>query len=264
MKRFGLIGHPIAHSLSPVLFRAAYGGRYPYELIEESDFNAAWQRFMDGYDGINVTAPFKELAAAMDLEASDEVTLTGATNLVVKTARGLEAYNSDYRAVLRIIRDESARRNIGKVLVVGCGGAAKAAAAAAYMLEKEVVIANRSLDKAEEFASRLELLALARPCSAQGSVSVSALDGLPECDMCIYCLPLAIPSVEKLSARLFLEANYRNPAYSAEFFARSGRNTVYISGKSWLLLQAVTGYELFTGETPDAEAMRRALAGEDA
>lgn len=260
MKRFGLIGHPIAHSLSPVLFTAAYGGRYPYELIEESDFARAWERFLDGYDGVNVTAPFKELAAAMELDASDEVVLTGATNLVIKTPRGLEAYNSDYRAILRIIREESLRRPVRKILVVGCGGAAKAAAAAAYMLEKEVVIANRSLEKAEEFASRLELLGLSRPCSAQGSVSVCRLDVLPQCDMCIYCLPLAIPALETLQCGIFLEANYRDPACSEKFFERNGRKTVYISGERWLLMQAVTGYALFTGETADTEAMVEAIS----
>lgn len=260
MKRFGLIGHPIAHSLSPVLFTAAYGGRYPYELIEESDFATAWKRFLEGYDGVNVTAPFKELAAAMDLLPYDEVSLTGATNLVVKTPLGLEAYNSDYRAVLRIIRDEERRRPLKKLLVVGCGGAAKAAAAAAYMLEKEVVIANRSRGKAEEFASRLEMLALARPCSAQGSVSVCGIDSLPECDMCIYCLPLAIPALESLSCGVFMEANYRDPACSEEFFERNGRKTVYISGEKWLLMQAVTGYALFTGEPADTEAMVQAIS----
>ena len=38
MKKFGLIGHPIAHSLSPALFDAAFNGKYSYDLIEEKDF----------------------------------------------------------------------------------------------------------------------------------------------------------------------------------------------------------------------------------
>ena len=42
MDKFGLIGYPIAHSLSPRLFSAAYGGRYAYELIETPDFEKAW------------------------------------------------------------------------------------------------------------------------------------------------------------------------------------------------------------------------------
>ena len=45
MKRFGLIGNPVAGSLSPRLFEAAYGGRYTYDLIEGAEFAASWQRF---------------------------------------------------------------------------------------------------------------------------------------------------------------------------------------------------------------------------
>ena len=70
--KFGLIGHPIAHSLSPALFKAGYNGRYPYELIETADFEEAYQRFLDDYDGFNVTAPFKELAYAKADIISDE------------------------------------------------------------------------------------------------------------------------------------------------------------------------------------------------
>ena len=42
MKKFGLIGHPIAHSLSPALFKAAYNGRYQYDLIEGEEFEKSY------------------------------------------------------------------------------------------------------------------------------------------------------------------------------------------------------------------------------
>lgn len=92
--KFGLIGHPIAHSLSPALFKAGYDGRYQYELIETSDFEEAYQRFLDGYDGINVTAPFKELAIVKADILSEECLAVKATNLLVKTPEGIKAYNS--------------------------------------------------------------------------------------------------------------------------------------------------------------------------
>lgn len=97
--KFGLIGHPIAHSLSPALFKAGYDGRYPYELIETEDFEEAYRRFLDGYDGINVTAPFKELAYAKADILSQECRIIKATNLLVKTTDGIKAYNSDYLGV---------------------------------------------------------------------------------------------------------------------------------------------------------------------
>ena len=40
--------------MSPRLFKAAYGGKYAYDLIEEDDFDKAWGRFLAGYDGINL------------------------------------------------------------------------------------------------------------------------------------------------------------------------------------------------------------------
>lgn len=99
MKRFGLIGHPIAHSLSPSLFRAGYDGKYLYDLIQTPDFEEAYQRFLDGYDGINVTAPFKELAYAKADILSEECRIIKATNMLVKTPDGIKAYNSDFLGV---------------------------------------------------------------------------------------------------------------------------------------------------------------------
>ena len=97
--KFGLIGHPIEHSLSPALFRAGYDGRYPYELIQTPDFEEAYARFLTDYDGINVTAPFKELAIRKADILSDECQAIGATNLLVNTPEGVKAYNSDYLGV---------------------------------------------------------------------------------------------------------------------------------------------------------------------
>ena len=97
--KFGLIGHPIAHSLSPALFRAGYDGRYQYDLIETPDFEQAYERFIREYDGVNVTAPFKELAFRKADILSEECRRIGAANLLIKTPEGVKAYNSDYLGV---------------------------------------------------------------------------------------------------------------------------------------------------------------------
>ena len=47
MSKFGLIGDPIATSLSPVLFNAGYSGELEYDLIEGNDFDASWKSFLD-------------------------------------------------------------------------------------------------------------------------------------------------------------------------------------------------------------------------
>ena len=68
MIKFGLAGYPIADSLSPRLFDAAYHGNWPYELLESPDFEAIIKRFRtEDFKAINVTAPFKTLALGVSL-----------------------------------------------------------------------------------------------------------------------------------------------------------------------------------------------------
>ena len=117
MKRFGLIGHPVAGSLSPRLFEAAYGGRYTYDLLEGALFDASWQRFLDEYDGINITAPFKQDAfRAVDI-LSDSARLCGAVNLAVKTPDGVVGHNTDVDGVVLAVRE--AGFPVHEALVVG-------------------------------------------------------------------------------------------------------------------------------------------------
>lgn len=178
MDRFGLIGHPIAHSLSPTLFTAAYGGKYPYDLIETPDFEEAWARFLAGYRAINVTAPFKGDAYARVDWRSPECGRVGATNLVVRTPEGTKAYNSDYRGVKALLEPLGCRT----AAVIGYGGAGKAALAAAEDL---------GLDTR-----------LYRHDQIAGGVSA---------DVVVYTLPRFVEGAGRLDCAHLLEANYKDP-----------------------------------------------------
>ena len=295
MKKFGLIGHPIAHSLSPALFKAGYDGRYPYELIETEDFEEAYRRFLDGYDGINVTAPFKELAYAKADILSQEGRIIKATNLLVKTTDGIKAYNSDYLGVRMWLQEAAeglkrtpptswapppAARGVARfstppqphstarVLIVGTGGAGKAAAVAAASLGMDLILMNRSMEKAEAVA---ESVAAMDPAPA---VEVRPLEDFRECfrtaDIVIYNIPSAIPALAELSAEDFnpghhkfiLEANYKNPSFDKELIMKmmtANPEASCTKGTTWLLYQALTGYEIFTGEKPDLAPMSAVL-----
>ncbi len=303
--RYGLIGYPIAHSGSPALFRQAYGGKWPYDLIENPSFEEAWQAFLDGYDAINITAPFKEKAAARADIKSPEVQSIGAANIAVKTRCGVKVFNSDYLGVRMLLQEwlagpwralcvdrsgargsigagvdaevgSSARRCAGagaeaeclpRVAVVGYGGAGKAAAAAAAKdMGLEVQVFNRS---------------------DHGLAFIRPLTELPQAsaDLLIYSLPMLVPEMNAwmdairngaVSGPLCcIEANYRDPVLaprngtatasglrsSVGFSHRSSAALApareeafcfgqYIPGEKWLLAQAVTGYEILTGEKP--------------
>lgn len=249
--KFGLIGHPIAHSLSPALFKAGYDGRYQYELIESNDFEEAYSRFLNEYDGINVTAPFKELAYAKADILSEECKAIGATNLLIKTPEGVKAYNSDYLGVRMWLQEADADRKIS-VLIVGMGGAGKAAAAAAESLGMKVTRMNRTVR--DETTRPLEDF---REC-------------FREHDIIIYNIPTAIASLKELTEEDFipgklkyiLEANYRNPSFDEDVlsrFIKADTSVRYTGGRIWLLYQALTGYEIFTGEKPDLRKMSDVL-----
>jgi 3-dehydroquinate dehydratase/shikimate dehydrogenase len=237
MKRFGLIGHPVAGSLSPRLFEAAYGGRYPYDLLEGADFAASWQRFLNGYDGINITAPFKQDAfRAVDV-LSEDARRCGAVNLAVKTPDGVVGYNTDVDGVVLAVQETGLP--VSEALVVGCGGAGRAAAVAAQRLGCRVTLANRTAARAASLASELGCAWV--PASGLASLSP---------DLVIYTVPGPMEGLPDFPDAIFLEANYKTPCLE-------GCGRAYISGLRWLLFQAVAGYEIFTGETPDAGAMFR-------
>ena len=287
MKRFGLIGYPIKGSLSPALFRAGYHGKYTYDLIEAPDFSAAYRKFLENYDGVNVTAPFKEEAFRMAGTADPVCVKTGATNLMVKGQHGIYAFNSDYTGIQRSLAEalvpdmaaagtEEIRKRTAEIygrepeaLVIGCGGAGKAAAVAAADLGMRTTLMNRTESKAENFAAALPGYRFrTQPIDSFG-------EAFWRSDIIIYTLPGSIPGIRELlssagtlsrdTPKLILEANYKTPSFSKDIImgiASMCPETRYIGGLRWLLHQAAGGYELFTGEKPDFLAMEQVLSPE--
>lgn len=238
--KFGLIGIPIRTSLSPKLFSSAYpnhfrdgeSGRWCYDLLEEETFEASVRRFEEGgYDAINVTAPYKEPAAAYAHIKAPEVIRIGAANILVRTVNGIEAHNSDYLGLRLLLAGISEGT---RTLVVGYGGAAKAAVAAAADSGLDVVICNRTIARDG-----------IRPLSELPTLAA-------ESEVIIYTLAMAVDGIEACKGKTVIEANYKTPALNEI----AGR---YISGKEWLIAQARTGYELMSGEKPDTELLKHSI-----
>ncbi|MBQ6287029.1 MAG: hypothetical protein IJK73_05160 [Bacteroidales bacterium] len=310
MVKYGLIGDPIATSKSPLLFEAAYKGQeqpdgsaYEYDLIEGSDFETSFKKFIDDYQAINVTAPFKELAYSKVEGLAEQgkgvitgpVARIGATNLLVKTSEGIAAHNSDFTGIVAAIAEayypgiveefihEYAERFFIKLhqfflmslsrrfyqqpqaLIVGCGGAGRAAAVAAAELGFGTVLMNRTIEKAQAIAQAMpEYEFFPDPIK-------DFKEAVKECDLIIYTLPVALPEIDEFSAddfakkgacdeKVILEANYKNPSFDE--IARTkiaAADGIYIPGDRWLLYQALTGYPFMTGLTPDLASMESAL-----
>jgi len=238
VKRFALIGHPVAGSLSPRLFSAAYDGRFAYDLVDRESFADAWQVFLDCYDGINVTAPYKLDAFSKVDVLSGSALETGAVNLVVRSDKGFVGYNTDVDGVVESVKECGIP--VSEALVVGTGGAARAAVVAARRLGCRVTVTGRSLEKAAALG-----------CDIVPIGDVASLSP----DLILYTLPGSAPVPPGLptAGAVVLEAEYKAPALA------SARCRAYISGRRWLLHQAVAGYRLFTGLEPSLAAMSAAL-----
>lgn len=236
--KFALIGHPVAGSLSPRLIAAGYGGAHSYDLLDFERFEDAWKAFTEGYDGINVTAPFKQDAFRKVDAHSPEALHTGAVNLVVPCPGGYKGFNTDVNGVADSLRETGL--HFKQALVVGTGGAARAAAYAAREMGCEVTVTGRSVEKAS--AIGYETVPLEEACSLTP-------------DVILYTLPGSAPVPAGLPFRdaVVVEAEYRIPRLTRE------PCRLYVSGRRWMLGQAVAGYRIFTGAEPDVEKMLEVL-----
>lgn len=287
MKKFGLIGYPIGSSMSPALFKAGYKGKYDYDLIEEADFDTAYEKFMAGYAGINVTAPFKLQAFSRADKKSEMCRKIGAANLLIKSEDGsVNAFNTDFDGVsLSILEAILPDRGLDyfylygsdfssvktmlptiyghrpKAMIAGCGGAGRAAAAAAAALGYDTVLVNRSPEKAAKIADEM-------PEYHFRSAGIEHFpEMLAEADLLVYTIPERICGLEKLDRSMFaspgkiiLEANYRQPSFkAADISMINGCKGTYVSGLRWLLYQALVGFKIFTGENPDFDRMCEVL-----
>lgn len=151
----GVIGHPIGHSLSPVIHRhwlKHYGiaGAFERFDIAPEDLGGWVATLADrGLGGVSVTLPHKETVMAFLDHIDERAAAIGAVNLVVAGAHGLEGRNTDGYGFLAHLNDACPDWPAARpALVLGAGGAARAVTAAlAEARVPEIRIANRSQER---------------------------------------------------------------------------------------------------------------------
>ena len=160
-KVLGIIGHPVRHTLSPLMQNAAIqacGLDYVYVPFEVSpaDVGAAMAGLKAlGVVGINVTIPFKTAVMPYLDDLADCAVAAGAVNTVKNDSGRLIGYNTDGDGLVRsLINDLDFVPQNSTIAVIGAGGAARGAIAALCRSgAKRIVIANRSQNRAMELAS---------------------------------------------------------------------------------------------------------------
>jgi shikimate dehydrogenase len=278
---FGVIGHPIDHSLSPLMHEAAYqalGLEAIYAPFDAPPAQVA--RVLDGLDaagidGLNVTVPHKARVARW-LGAGrlvGDAARLGAVNTLVRTRRGLIGHNTDVPGLRRLLRDDLRRPLRGTTaLLLGAGGAARAAAwALAQERIGRLVIANRTPAHAralarwvrKETSIAVEVVPLSaaprkhderfRRAAAEARLVVNATSlGLRDAD------PLPIDPAELSREAALVDLVYRAPTTRLVALARR-RGLLAVDGLPMLVYQGAEAFRLWWKRPAPVDAMRRAV-----
>jgi len=264
--RLGVLGWPVAHSLSPALHNAALeavglsGWRYqllpvPPELLAET-VRALPEA---GFRGANVTIPHKRAALGLTAEATPRAREIGAANTLVFSERAqARADNTDAPALIEELPFPAAGKT---VLVLGAGGSARAAVwALGDAGAADVRVWNRTAERASELCRQLGGTAVsgAEPADVLVNCTSVGLDGSEEA---FDQLPL---SPQQLSEYKCVIDFVYAPGDTALVRAARDRAVLVVDGFDLLVRQGALSFEQFTSRPAPVEVMRQAVRAERA
>ena len=156
-----IIGDPVEHSLSPVMHNAAFK-KLGLNLVYVA-FTVTRNELKDaisgarslGLRGLNVTMPHKNAVMSYLDETDSTAKAIGAVNTILNEQGKLIGYNTDGNGAMRALEENGISTDGKKMLIIGAGGAAKAIAYQAAQEVEELVILNRTSEKAEKLAELL-------------------------------------------------------------------------------------------------------------
>ncbi len=189
-QQLGLIGYPVAHSLSPVMHNAAFeaiGLDWSYDLFECEDETQAQEqiaRVADGsYLGLNVTMPYKKFAADACDELVQNAYVTQVANVLVKEDDKLVGYNTDGDGIVGAFLQKKLIVCGSSFLVCGTGAASKAAVEAlARSGARRVVVMSRSLESAQNLVEGLTAVRLPKTAELVCASYDEALEHMAQVD----------------------------------------------------------------------------------
>lgn len=284
-RRFILIGHPVAHSVSPAIHQAAYvalGVEHRYELEDCADEDAVRSHVLalraGQIAGANVTVPYKRLALSLADRADDSARDTGVANVLSLDSNGvLVASNTDAPA----LADELAAlaRSARVAVIIGAGGAAQAAVVSCKLLGIEQVLVSsrgwlpgRAWERAERFrelgseplawptaGARSELSERMRSADVIVQATSAGMHGAGPGEAVSDWIPWS----ELKPGAVAYDVVY-NPARTPFLAAAEAAGVKSSGGLGMLVRQAARAIELWLGQMPPLapleQAARRALA----
>jgi shikimate dehydrogenase len=279
MKRFGVIGHPIGHTLSPLLHNSAFsllGLDCTYEAfdVDPASLSSAVHDFKArGFSGLNVTIPHKEAMLPLVDDLTEDAKAVGALNTVTFADNRLKGDNTDVYGVSASIESFRGDLQGQMALLLGAGGSARAIT---YALLRnfgcsEIVIANRNQERARELVAHFE--------QSAGDVSIKEISAtennlkhlIDRAALVINATPLGMsPWIDRSPVsdntkfrpnQIVLDLIYTPPATKfITLAARCGART--ISGLEMFLHQGARSFEVWLGRQMPLDKIRPLIVNE--
>jgi shikimate dehydrogenase len=257
-----VIGHPVAHSRSPDMQTAALtelglAGEWTYGAIDvaPADFEAEIAELAVAGEcvGVNVTVPHKEAALAMADEATDAARAIGAANTLSFSDGQIAAANTDAGGLLRSLPHPPDGE---RALILGAGGAARAAIWGLATEGAHVDLWNRTAERGEAVAAELGARFVADPDPADYALIVNTTAvGLGGEDPFEH-LPLTAASFAP--GQVVVDMVYGEEP-SPLLAAAAAAGAITVDGLEMLVQQGALSLRIWTGEEPSLEAMRAAV-----
>ncbi len=272
--RYGLIGYPVSHSMSPAIFNAAFcaaGINAVYELypIPPDRLDEGVGEILDkGVSGLNVTLPHKARVIGLMKDLDKSARLVGAVNTIDVTGQGMVGYNTDMGGFEDSLGPLGVPGISGaRALVLGAGGAARAILVSLARLgASEIIVANRFIKEAGDMVS------LVAPGYPDVRFEIILLENrevermAPGAVLCVQATSLGLNETDPLPMEpallpggCFIYDLVYGTSQTA--FVRSAKAGGYraADGKEMLLRQAARAFRLWFQTEPPLDAMRNAI-----
>lgn len=268
---YGIMGHPIAHSLSPPMQTYAFRHHHldsvyvPFHVVPARLAAAVAGAVALGVCGFNVTIPHKEAILAYMDEVSTEARFIGAVNTVQICEGRVLGHNTDGAGFLQPLRTLALSLTDTSVCMIGAGGAARAIAMA--LLQSgcpALVIANRTYERGQHLSSALQAYfpqadlravpyAQAAEVASRSTLIVNATSvGLHQHDAAL------LPDTCFRPGQVVYDIVYR-PLATPLLKAARHRGATIVPGIDMLIGQGAAAFRLWTGLTFPVQAIRRLL-----
>lgn len=270
---FCVLGHPIAHTMSPPMHNAALpamgidGVYVAFDVAPEQIGTAIEGLQALGVGGVNLTIPLKEAVIPHLDELSPEAAFIGAVNTVQFTKGRRIGHNTDARGFLASLRAAGAEPDGARVAILGAGGSARAIAVALARAGAELVLLNRTPERGAELADRINTHV--RPCARTASLEESDLRReLSRADILVNTTSVGMsPHVDDaplapadaLHAGLFVCDLIYNPLETRLLAAARERGARTLNGVGMLAHQGALALEIWTGQTPPVALMEATI-----